>query len=410
MLFNTIGGLWYQGCLWLTTILVVNLSSNYEYSGMLALGMTVGNMMSALGTFNVRIYQVTDSCSNFSQSEYVSFRVASLAAATVLLFIYSLFISDSRECYLSIVAFLIFKIDESFVDVLYGIDQKHGRMDYIGISQIMRGLLVVCLFAISMGLFKSLPIALAAMTPPCIAVTFLFDWRVANELEPINPRISLSHAKELFITCLPLVVSIFLLGMIVSIARQVYGSTNSVEKLGIYAAVATPAVLIQAGARFIYSPLIVPLCDLYHDNVSEFKSRLVITTVRFAAIASGAVVVLSLIGPHFLTMVFGNSMAAYSGLFVGALICSATSALLYFASDILVLCRFIKWNCVISAVCFIFALAFSFLFESLFDMDGINVSVILANLVGIICCYAAFAFKLRESRQIENPRRSLPKR
>lgn len=397
MIFNTIGGLWYQGCLWLMTVLVVRLSSNYEYSGMLALGMTVGNMMSALGTFNVRIYQVTDSSNRFSQNEYVAFRVLSLAVATALLLVYSIFISSSSECYLAILAFLVFKIDESFVDVLYGIDQRHERMDYIGISQMIRGVLVVGLFTAALVLFKSLPIALLVMTVPCIATTFLFDWRITSKLEPIKPRINLIHAKELFTTCFPLVVSIFLLGMIVSIARQVYSSMNGVEKLGIYAAVATPAVLIQAGARFIYSPLIVPLCDLYHDDVRKFKSRLAGITVRFAAIAAVAVVGLGLCGPLFLPLVFGDSIATYSGLFVGVLICSATSALLYFVSDILVLCRFIKWNCVTSVACFICALGFSLLFEPLLDMSGINVSIILANLVGIICCYAAFAFKLKES-------------
>ncbi len=397
MIFNTIGGLWYQGCLWLMTVLVVRLSSNYEYSGMLALGMTVGNMMSALGTFNVRIYQVTDSSNRFSQNEYVAFRVLSLAVATALLLVYSIFISSSSECYLAILAFLVFKIDESFVDVLYGIDQRHERMDYIGISQMIRGVLVVGLFTAALVLFKSLPIALLVMTVPCIATTFLFDWRITSKLEPIKPRINLIHAKELFTTCFPLVVSIFLLGMIVSIARQVYSSMNGVEKLGIYAAVATPAVLIQAGARFIYSPLIVPLCDLYHDDVRKFKSRLAGITVRFAAIAAVAVVGLGLCGPLFLPLVFGDSIATYSGLFVGVLICSATSALLYFVSDILVLCRFIKWNCVTSVACFICALGFSLMFEPLLDMSGINVSIILANLVGIICCYAAFAFKLKES-------------
>ncbi len=398
MLFNTFGGLWYQGCLWLMTVLVVRLSSNYEYSGMLALGMTVGNMMSALGTFNVRIYQVTDSSNRFSQSEYVAFRVVSLAAATLLLLAYSVFISGSAECYLSIAAFLIFKIDESFADVLYGIDQRHERMDYIGISQTMRGVFIVGLFTASMLLFKSLPVALISMTLPCIAVTFAFDWRIVNKFEQLKPHIDLSHAKELFLTCLPLVVSIFLLGMIVSISRQVYGYMNGVERLGIYAAVATPAVLIQAGARFVYSPLIVPLCDLYHDDVRAFKARLTFITFRFAVIAVFAVIALGFAGPTFLKVVFGNAIEAYSGLFFGVLVCSATSALLYFVSDILVLCRYIKWNCVASVVSFACALFFSFLFESLFDMSGINISIILANIVGIISCYAAFVCNLKESR------------
>ena len=398
MIFNTVGGLWYQGCLWLITVLVVRLASNYEYSGMLALGMTVGNMMTALGTFNVRIYQVTDPANRFSQGEYVGFRIISLAGATGLLLGYSAFISDSVECWLAIAAFLFFKIDESFVDVFYGIEQRYERMDYVGVSQMIRGALVVGVFAASMVVFENLPIALISMTLPCVAVTFLFDMRIATKFESVRPYFLFRHVKELFVTCLPLVVSIFLLGMIVSVARQVYGSINGVEKLGIYAAVATPAVLIQAGARLAYSPLIVPLCDLYHDNVQQFKSRLVSVSVCFSIIAAIAVAVFGMLGPCFLVLLFGDSIAAYSHLFIGVLACSATSALLFFVSDILVLCRCIKWNCVIAVTCFVCALAFSFVLEALFDMNGINLSIIFANLVGVICCYAALAFKLKESR------------
>lgn len=44
--------------------------------------------------------------------------------------------------------YLVFNTDESFSDVLYGIYQKNVRMDYIGISQFIRGL-------ISLGIFFS---------------------------------------------------------------------------------------------------------------------------------------------------------------------------------------------------------------------------------------------------------------
>lgn len=37
MLYNTIGSLTYQGCLWITTVLVVILSDGYSDSGILSL-------------------------------------------------------------------------------------------------------------------------------------------------------------------------------------------------------------------------------------------------------------------------------------------------------------------------------------------------------------------------------------
>ena len=67
MLFNTIGSLTYQGCLWITTVIVVILSDSYRASGILSFAMTIGNMFSAIGTYSMRTYQVSDVKGKYSQ-------------------------------------------------------------------------------------------------------------------------------------------------------------------------------------------------------------------------------------------------------------------------------------------------------------------------------------------------------
>ena len=51
MAWNSVGSLVYLGCSWLTTVLVVTLSSNYSDSGALAVAMSVGNLTSAIVAF-----------------------------------------------------------------------------------------------------------------------------------------------------------------------------------------------------------------------------------------------------------------------------------------------------------------------------------------------------------------------
>lgn len=89
MLFNTIGSLTYQGCLWITTVLVVILSDGYSASGILSFAMTVGNMFTAVGTYNMRTYQISDTKNEYSQSNYVGFRIVTLAIGAVSMAIYS---------------------------------------------------------------------------------------------------------------------------------------------------------------------------------------------------------------------------------------------------------------------------------------------------------------------------------
>ena len=75
LIWNTFGSVYYQGCLWLLTVLVVRFSFDFQNSGYLALAMSIGNIMFALGSYNMRTYQVADVHNRFSLSNYIGLRL-----------------------------------------------------------------------------------------------------------------------------------------------------------------------------------------------------------------------------------------------------------------------------------------------------------------------------------------------
>ena len=90
ILFNTIGSLTYQGCLWLMTVLVVALSGNYSNAGTLAYAMALGNIFFTIAIYAMRTYQVSDVEGRYSQSNYLAFRIITILLALVLCSIYAL--------------------------------------------------------------------------------------------------------------------------------------------------------------------------------------------------------------------------------------------------------------------------------------------------------------------------------
>lgn len=135
MLYNTIGSLSYQLCLWLTTMLVVLLSDGYGNAGTLAFAMTIGNMMSGIGTYDMRTYQVSDVRYEHTQGEYVGFRLVTLAIGIAITTAYATITSPDTVTLATTIAYVLFKTDESFADVLYGVEQVSERMDFIGRSE-----------------------------------------------------------------------------------------------------------------------------------------------------------------------------------------------------------------------------------------------------------------------------------
>ena len=84
--YNSFGMIFYYGCQWLTTILVVRLSG-FEDSGNYSLAMTFTAAFAILALFNTRQYQVSDVVGEYSDRTYIHSRYVAMAAAFLICFI-----------------------------------------------------------------------------------------------------------------------------------------------------------------------------------------------------------------------------------------------------------------------------------------------------------------------------------
>ena len=198
VLWNTFGSVFYQGCIWLMTVLVVRLSSDYQNSGMLAFAMSVGNIYTAIGTYTMRTYQVSDVTGRYNASNYVALRIVTVLGGLVACGIYSLAISPSSNTMLVIGVFLLFKADEAFANVLYGCDQVAMRLDYVGISQVSQGVICVSFFALGLVATNNLVVALLSVFLGCILVTAFYDIpRTRALVDSLHPSISKRQCLDL---------------------------------------------------------------------------------------------------------------------------------------------------------------------------------------------------------------------
>lgn len=389
IIWNTVGSLLYQACQWLTTIFVVTLSSTYENSGILAFAMATGNVYSSLATYNVRPYQVSDVNHVFSSNNYVAFRFITVFAAMIICGTYSVLISPNFETILVVAVYLMFKADEAFVNVLYGIDQIANRMDYIGVSQSIRGVLSVSSFCLVLLLFDQLSYAVFSMFLTCFAVTLVYDIPHSRVLARIKPCITKEECLSLFIKCAPAVVSLTLYGATASIVRQWFGVAYGEELLGIYAAIATPCVLVQALASYLYTPLLVPIANYWSKKDKES------ILILFRKVAVGGIIVLAvcvigalLFGGDILKAIYGSSIVEFTWIFAPALIAAFFMACSCFVADVLIAIRQLKFAVILNLIALIFSLCFMSIFVEMWSLNGINMILIgaffLASIFGVV--------------------------
>lgn len=377
LIWNTCGCFIYQACQWLTTIFVVTLSSTYENSGILAFAMASGNIFSAIATYNMRTFQVSDVDDEYSPQNYIGFRVATVCGAFAIFALYSVAVSPTSETLVCMLIYLAFKSDEAFVNVLYGIDQKASRMDYIGISQGVRGILSIVAFVVGLAITGNLAIALTAMFTACLMVTLLYDAPVSGRLEKIRPMLSRSLFAALLRKCAPIVAALVVYGLVATLSRQYYGIVYGEELLGIYAAVATPCVLVQVMANYLYSPFLVPLSKEWWQGERRRFTVLLMKIIGALIVVSLACTVgAALVGPGLLQIIYGDSIADYSWMITPAVIAASLMAVNYFLTDLFTLLRRFGLALSINAIALFVCIASIAPLTQQMGMNGINVALI----------------------------------
>ena len=403
VLWNTVGCVFYQGCQWLITVLVVRLSANFDNSGILSLAMSLGNIYFALATYNIRPYQVSDVWGRYASGDYVGLRVLTVFCAYLVFAVYALVTAGSALTMLSILAYLLFKADESFCNVLYGIDQRGMRLDYVGKSQIMRGVICVAVFAAGMVVTQQLPLALLAMAAACFAVTLTYDRRAAAGLaDSIAPAFSRAKLGALLRECLPSVISLAVSGLVATAARQLFFFQYGEGALGIYATVATPAVLIQVMASNLYTPMLTPFAEsVARGELDRARARARKLVALVLGVSVAVSLALSAVGDVLLPLVFGEAIRPYCYLLLPALLVAAGVALTALLADCLVAIRRLRTAMAVNLTAFAAMLVTFYPLVSLFYMNGLSFSLLAGYGASAIVGLVALSRGLRAAPATE---------
>lgn len=400
MIWNAAGSLVYMAAQWLTTILVVRLSTGYDAAGLLALGMAVSNIFSPIGYYKIRAFQVSDLEEEFTFRQYLGFRIITVALAIVVMFVYC-FLTCPPGAWVTVILYGFFSLGPVFVDVLHGEEQRESRMDVIGISFILRGALLLASFVIGMALFNSLNIALILMTITTYLEIALFDGIVFLKVtgKPLKPAFEARAIKSLFIQCLPLVIASFFCWAVPAIPRQALNDIMGEWFLGVYSSVAAPVLIVQMCAQYIYAPLLTRFAELLqaHDRRGFLRLVLQVTLAIFVlAFAFG--VLFALAGEPLLVLIFGQSIAPYTYLIIPLVLCTVMTAYVWFLGDVLIAMRKNAMNLIGYAISFGVILATMYPMIYAFEMNGVSFAIMLAYGV-TIAFFLVCAMRCRVARR-----------
>lgn len=396
MLWNSFGSLVNLGCQWLMSVLLVRLASGYEAAGIFSLAVSVYTIFGSIAQYRMYIYQVSDVTNENTVGEYLSFRFITSFGALVLCIGYSL-ATCSQDAWMAICLYGVYRTVMLAIDVLHACDQRHHRMDYIGKSLAMQGVLSFASFVGMFCISGILEVAIAAMIAAVLFVGALYDLPRTRRLEPITLGISQKKTVRLLVSCFSIVLAGVIASSTSTIPRQYLAYTMGNEMLGVYASVAAPVAIIQMGASYVYNPLLGYFSEYYAANDSRaFFGLFAKSSALIALIAVACALVLAVVGKPLLVLIFGESIAPYVYLLIPLVFFAFVTGYLWFINDLLIGLRNFRATFIGCVVALAVVLVCMAPCVQVFGMNGITFAGIASSVAGIAVMLAMFIVQVKK--------------
>ena len=382
--YNSFGTMFYYGCQWLTTLLVVRLSG-YTDAGVYSIATTFTAAFSILALYNTRQYQVADVYGEYSDKTYIASRLLAMAFAFFICAAALLFNDYTPYQWGTVLLYMVFKCVEAWVDVYHGIDQKNGRMDYVCYSYVIRGILMLAGFSGTLYLTKNLVCAMGVIMFLSVLVAFFYDKHIAEGFIQEGDTSDAGALKKLMLAMIPLVIVAVTNNLSVSFPKYFLDRFYDETTLGYYTSVATPSMIVQVAAQTIFIPLIRPLADRLKENDRQgFIQILKRVTAAFVLLSIPALIVSALLGEWFLVLVFGEELRPYTYLFVPVIVSTLLISINACLFPVCTVLKEIKGQMVVGIGGAALSFVVSMVLVKQFSMNGVVIALLITLSVQII--------------------------
>lgn len=394
--WNSMGSMVYLITQWLISVLVVRISG-VETAGILTLAMSVNNVFYSIAMQGIRNYQVSDIKEKYTSGNYVSSRIIICACSFCICIGYSMTMRYQAMENMCIIAYCLFKMSEALYDVYAGICQKKWRMDYIGKSWMIRGILTFFGFIITMVITKNLFLGIIVMAVISYLVMFGYDIPKAQKLDSIQIKIVEKKNIVLMTECFPLLCYQTLASIIPTIPRLVIEKMLGSAALGIYGSVSAPTMIVQMGASYVFNPFITLFAEQYaNGDIKGFwktfrKCILAIFAISVVALCGGKI-----FGHWGLQLLYGAEVAEYEYLLLPLIGCTILTAVVWFLCALLTVVREIKGLVICNTVVLPISYWSAIMLTKRYGMQGGSCSLMISYMVEIVLLAGLLIRKIRK--------------
>lgn len=317
----------YAACQWGMLILLAKLGSP-EMVGQFTLGLAITAPVLMFTNLQLRYAQATDAKGEYAFGDYLTLRILSTLLALIVIVGLVVASVDARETAAIVLLVGLGKLFEALSDLFYGLLQHHERMDHIGISMILKGVLSLLILGLALVLTHRLLWGAVGLAAVPALVFACYDIpkgrqvlaRAAVSVHPgggLRPQWAPRTLARLVKLTLPLGLSMVLVSLNTNIPRYFIEHDLGTHDLGLFAAL---SYLMVAGYTLVgaLGQAVTPPLARYAatEDWASFRRLLLRFVALGAAIGGAGITVALLAGQTLLLLLYRPEYAAHTEVFV----------------------------------------------------------------------------------------------
>lgn len=276
-------------------LIIVTRLNGTNIAGIFTFGFSIACLFQVISNYAGRTYQVTNIDESIKDSDFVYNRITSCLIMLVVVAVYLFIKGYDIFKNAVILLFVLYRLIESFTDVMYGVIQKNDHLYKVGISLFLRGIVGTASFLVADYLFKSVIISIACLLFVSLVVSVFYDYRNFSFFYKRN-KYSASNNINLFKLGIFVFGFTFLTQYVLNAPKYAIDDYATNEMQTIYGIVSMPATFILLCSQFIIQPFLVQFSEMIKNG--RYKELLKSSLKTVSAVA--AVGILGLIAAYFL--------------------------------------------------------------------------------------------------------------
>jgi O-antigen/teichoic acid export membrane protein len=400
-LWNAAGNVIYLLCQWLITVLVTILGG-FGDAGLLSIAMSLSATFQTVAMFGIRSFQVSDVEEKYNDTCYTTLRALTCLSAMLMCAVATLAAGYGRAQSLAILLFMIFRLAESYSDVLHGIAQRNDRLDIAGKAFTVKGIGSLACFLLGYRLSGNLNVGILCMMLFSLVSTLCYDlpavWHVRRF--PLFGKIT--GCGRLALETLPLCVYLFLYTALSTLPKLLLEQASGEVILGAYSSIFAPAMLLQIATGYIYNPFATQFAQYRRDgDTRKYNSLLIKILVSILAIAAVILIAAQFLGEFALKLIYGEQIAEYVYMLNPILILNFIISYFGFFAMLTVVLRRFRFLILAVSAGFVISLALATPMIGAFGPNGASYSLLVALIAAIaILCIGIFSPSKEDKKEV----------